>query len=58
MPDYDIVYVCIIFYFSNKNKISFSSYSAAANNECIYVQVNCDDKTIGEHAEVNFKKIF
>ena len=32
----------------------FSSDLAATNNECVYVQVNCDDKTIGEHAEVNF----
>ncbi|CAF1457543.1 unnamed protein product [Adineta steineri] len=23
----------------------------ATDNECVYIQVNCDDKTIGEHAE-------
>jgi hypothetical protein len=27
-------------------------YSAATNNEYVYVHINCDDKTIGEHAEV------
>lgn len=32
--------------------IAFSSL-AALNNECVYLQVHCDDKTIGEHAEVN-----
>ena len=31
----------------------FYPYLAALDNECVYIQVNCNEKTTGEHAEVN-----
>jgi len=41
-----------MYFFSKLLIIFILFYSAATNNEYVYVHVNCDDKTIGEHAEV------
>jgi hypothetical protein len=52
-----------MYFFSKLLIIFILFYSAATNNEYVYVHVNCDDKTIGEHAEVmkntkNYNKEF
>lgn len=41
---------------TKKTKKKKTFHLAATNNQCIYVEVISDDKTIGEHAEVNLTK--
>lgn len=52
MLDYDTVYVCIVFRIMTTISFRFILILAALDNECVYIQVNCDEKTTGEHAEV------